>query len=235
MPCGRSQFDPWVGKIPWRRESLSPLVFWPGEFHGLCISWGRKELGTTERLSLSFSLSSGHRTSPLSRKFPHALFQSALFPYSPGVTTWVFSHRLVLPILEAHINGKNTLFDLRFLPLGKLSRLIHVEWMMLRVSLVHSLYYRGAVTVWLYHIPLHWYLACFQHLTTWDNHGVTLAFCRRGEWCLGCLCDLLRETQLWGAAPRSELSQMCLMPGPQKVIIISMLWYPLWLSLAWVA
>ena len=27
-------FDPWVGKIPWRREWLPTLVFLPGEFHG---------------------------------------------------------------------------------------------------------------------------------------------------------------------------------------------------------
>ena len=26
--------DPWVGKIPWRRERLPTLVFWPREFHG---------------------------------------------------------------------------------------------------------------------------------------------------------------------------------------------------------
>ena len=25
-------FDPWVGKIPWRRERLPIPVFWPGEF-----------------------------------------------------------------------------------------------------------------------------------------------------------------------------------------------------------
>ena len=30
----RPGFDPWVGKIPWRRESLPTPVFWPGEFHG---------------------------------------------------------------------------------------------------------------------------------------------------------------------------------------------------------
>ena len=29
------QFDPWVGKIPWRRERPPTLAFWPGEFHGL--------------------------------------------------------------------------------------------------------------------------------------------------------------------------------------------------------
>ena len=27
--------ETWVGKIPWRRESLPTPVFWPGEFHGL--------------------------------------------------------------------------------------------------------------------------------------------------------------------------------------------------------
>ena len=27
--------DPWVGKIPWRREGLPTPVFWPAEFHGL--------------------------------------------------------------------------------------------------------------------------------------------------------------------------------------------------------
>ena len=46
-------FDPWVGKIPWRRERLPTPVFWPGEFHGLYSSWGRKESDITERLSLS--------------------------------------------------------------------------------------------------------------------------------------------------------------------------------------
>ena len=29
-------FDPWVGKIPWKKERLPTSVFWPGEFHGLC-------------------------------------------------------------------------------------------------------------------------------------------------------------------------------------------------------
>ena len=43
-------FDPWVGKIPWRRERLPTLVFWPGEFHGLYSPWGHKESETTEWL-----------------------------------------------------------------------------------------------------------------------------------------------------------------------------------------
>ena len=49
-------FDPWVGKIPWRREQLPTPVFLPGEFHGQSSlagysPWGCKELDTTEQLT----------------------------------------------------------------------------------------------------------------------------------------------------------------------------------------
>ena len=44
----------WVGKIPWRGERLRTPVFWPREFHGLCM--GHKESDTTEQLSLSLRL-----------------------------------------------------------------------------------------------------------------------------------------------------------------------------------
>ena len=55
--CGRPGFDPWVGKIPWRREWQLIQVFVPGEFHGQrspasYSPWGRKESDTTEQLSL---------------------------------------------------------------------------------------------------------------------------------------------------------------------------------------
>ena len=32
LQCGRPRFDPWVRKIPWRREWQPTPVFWPGEF-----------------------------------------------------------------------------------------------------------------------------------------------------------------------------------------------------------
>ena len=49
--CRRCGFDPWVGKIPWRRALQSTLVFLPGESHGQRIlasysPWGLKELDT---------------------------------------------------------------------------------------------------------------------------------------------------------------------------------------------
>ena len=52
----RLGFDPWVKKIPWRRERQPTPVFLPGESHGqrslLCYSpWGHKELDKTEWLN----------------------------------------------------------------------------------------------------------------------------------------------------------------------------------------
>ena len=41
-------FNPWVRKIPWRRERLPTPVFWPGEFRGLCspgVAKSRARLG----------------------------------------------------------------------------------------------------------------------------------------------------------------------------------------------
>ena len=34
LQCRGPGFDPWLGKIPWRRELLPTPVFSPGEFHG---------------------------------------------------------------------------------------------------------------------------------------------------------------------------------------------------------
>ena len=53
VQCRRPGFNPWVGKIPWRRGKLPTPVFWPGEFQVLYSPWGYKESDMTERLSLS--------------------------------------------------------------------------------------------------------------------------------------------------------------------------------------
>ena len=57
LRCRRPVFDPWVGKIPWRRELQSTPVFLPGEFHGLRSlaghsSWGCKESDMTHTHTL---------------------------------------------------------------------------------------------------------------------------------------------------------------------------------------
>ena len=44
--CNRCRFDPWVGKIPWRRAWQPTPVFLPGEFFGrrslVDYNWGCK-------------------------------------------------------------------------------------------------------------------------------------------------------------------------------------------------
>ena len=78
LQCGRPGSDPWVGKIPQRRERLPTPVFWPGEFHGLCSSWGHKESDTTEWLSLSlFRIRKLWCRNPESKHFPRASLQEA--------------------------------------------------------------------------------------------------------------------------------------------------------------
>ena len=59
LQCGRPGFDPWVGKIPWRRKWLPTPIFLLLEFHGQrCLVghslWGHQELDTIERLTLTF-------------------------------------------------------------------------------------------------------------------------------------------------------------------------------------
>ena len=52
------KFDPWVRKIPWRREWPPTSVFLPGELHGQrslvgYSPWGHKESDITEQLTVS--------------------------------------------------------------------------------------------------------------------------------------------------------------------------------------
>ena len=61
LQCGRPGFDPWVWKIPRRREWLPTPVFLPGKLHGQrgLVGYspcGRKESDTTEQLTLHFGL-----------------------------------------------------------------------------------------------------------------------------------------------------------------------------------
>ena len=53
----RPKFDPWIGKIPWRRRWQSTPVFLPEKSHGQrslagYSPWGHKESDTTEWLTL---------------------------------------------------------------------------------------------------------------------------------------------------------------------------------------
>ena len=68
----RSGFDPWVGKILWRRKWQSTPVFFPGKSHrqrnlaGFSL-WGRKESDTTEHARTLPSDPRLHQTAPGAR------------------------------------------------------------------------------------------------------------------------------------------------------------------------
>ena len=61
LPCRTPGFNPWVGKIPWRRKWQPTPVFLPGESHGQrsLVGYspqGHKELDTTEQLHFTKQL-----------------------------------------------------------------------------------------------------------------------------------------------------------------------------------
>ena len=61
LQCRRPRLDPWVGKIPWRRERQPTPLFLPGESLGQrslagYSPWCRKESDTNEWLTLSLHL-----------------------------------------------------------------------------------------------------------------------------------------------------------------------------------
>ena len=56
LQCRKPGFEPWLGKIPWRREWLPTPVFLPGKSQGQRSlagynPWSRKESDTTEHVS----------------------------------------------------------------------------------------------------------------------------------------------------------------------------------------
>ena len=62
LQCRRPGFDPWVRKIPWRREWQPTSVFLPGESHGQRSlagygPWGCKESDTLEWLTHAYYMS----------------------------------------------------------------------------------------------------------------------------------------------------------------------------------
>ena len=76
----RLRFDAWIKKIRWRRKWQPTAVFLPGESHGQTSlagysPWGRKEVDTTERLSMHVVMSRARkwRASAGDRKYTMVL------------------------------------------------------------------------------------------------------------------------------------------------------------------
>ena len=93
----RPRFDPWLGKIPWRRKWQPTPVLLPGKSHGRrslvgYSSWSCKELDTTERLCFSlYQLCNKNLLVFLSRE----KLSSFLLPFSPMCL--LYFHLTLLP------------------------------------------------------------------------------------------------------------------------------------------
>ena len=85
LQCGKLGFNPWVGKISWRRKWHPTPVFLPGKSHGQrslvgYSPWGCKELDTTERLHFH------------------------LFPFYLGIMCWSYSFPFCEAVHVAKLN-----------------------------------------------------------------------------------------------------------------------------------
>ena len=92
--CKRHWFDPWVGKISWRRAWQPTSVFLPGQFHGQrslggCSPWGCKRIGhnlkeTNQQQTVQPPLAWTREDSPLCPSPVHqAIFALAPDPSVP--------------------------------------------------------------------------------------------------------------------------------------------------------
>ena len=80
---GRPGFNPWVGKIPWRRKWQSTPVLLPGKSHGQrslvgYSPWGRKELDTAESLHFTSTSFSGHLSLHMAEVYPNCVNPSRI-------------------------------------------------------------------------------------------------------------------------------------------------------------
>ena len=107
LQCRRPGFNPWVGKIPWRRKWQPTPVFLPGESHGwrslvAYSPWSHKDSDTTERLHFIW----GTRGSLV-------FFSSVKFGFGNGISLILCSfalkairlqnRHLLLPVFEQGI------------------------------------------------------------------------------------------------------------------------------------
>ena len=115
LQCRRLGLDPWVGKIPWRRQWHPTPVLLPGKSHGRrnlvgYSPWGRKESNTTS-LSLSMQYLAHHIT-PLIVVFSIFLY----FGFSMSILTFIIPHTVLG--IGVHFFLKMKMYSLAYLRAG---------------------------------------------------------------------------------------------------------------------
>ena len=120
LRCRTPGFDPWVRKIPQRKEWLPAPVFLPGEFHRQkslagYSPWGPKGLDMAERLTLSLhfrihlQVGKTHTHFCLSKKINsvmHVFLVSFPYIFSNATNTYLFFH--VLPFQHYTVFASST-------------------------------------------------------------------------------------------------------------------------------
>ena len=138
LQCGRLGFDPWIGKIPWRRKQQSTPVLLPGKSHGQrslvgYSLWGRKESDTTERLHFYFAKQRPHQAAP-ARVSGSSLVRLVLSQQAcAGVCEGCGARQA--PLSMGILQARNTGVDCRFLlqgispTQGSNPGLLHRRWL----------------------------------------------------------------------------------------------------------
>ena len=93
----RRGFDPWVGKIPWRRKWLPTAVFLPGEFHGQRSlegyhPWGCKRVG--------HKWSTNTFTTGPPGKSPKQMFLKQLSFFNVSILSWTCCNRSIAHVIK---------------------------------------------------------------------------------------------------------------------------------------
>ena len=127
--CRRPRFDPWVGKIPWRREWLLTPVFLPGESHGQgslvgYSLWDHKASDTTEWLSHTHTHTHTHTQFQKLKLYQEVLLPHSSHSYTPSINNY-FDLSL---FLSCKTNKKKLQMHECFLSLTKSSKLSILFW-----------------------------------------------------------------------------------------------------------
>ena len=100
LQCRRPGFNPWLGKIPWRREWQPTPVFLPGEFPGQRSLGGYSPWGVAKRRT---QLSNQHPHTYMYAIGSVSLENSNTLPYSyPTSNTWEITQLNSLPDYKAN-------------------------------------------------------------------------------------------------------------------------------------
>ena len=131
LQCGRPGFDPWVGKIPWRRKWQPTPVLLPGESHG------RRSLGGStglQRVDFTFTF----------RKLKSQVMQSKKKKKNAEESECIFQGLRIRPKQTSLPKYTYLFWSLEFFP-----------WQFLQKCSLYSILWLCYLVIKLFHISYH--------------------------------------------------------------------------------